>query len=70
MVDLFITLMTLGFDGYKKLMNERKENYKILKEEMKKIAQKYGEVVWETKNNPISIGNELIMKFKFEKSIF
>ena len=46
----------MGTTGYKELMDERKENYKILKAEMTKIAQKYGERVLETKNNPVSIG--------------
>ena len=55
-IDVFITLMQMGTTGYKELMDERKENYKILKAEMTKIAQKYGERVLETKNNPVSIG--------------
>ena len=46
----------MGTTGYKELMDERKENYKILKHEMTKIAEKYGERVLETKNNPVSIG--------------
>ena len=48
--------MQMGTTGYKELMDERKENYKILKHEMTKIAEKYGERVLETKNNPVSIG--------------
>ena len=46
----------MGTTGYKQLMDERRENYKILKQEMSKIAEKYGERVLETKNNPVSIG--------------
>ena len=49
----------MGTTGYKQLMEERKENYKILKQEMTKIAEKYGERVLETKNNPVSIGEWL-----------
>ena len=47
----------MGTSGYKELMDERRENYKLLKDEMCKVAEKYGERVLETKNNPISIGN-------------
>ena len=49
--------MQMGTSGYKELMDERRENYKLLKDEMCKVAEKYGERVLETKNNPISIGN-------------
>ena len=56
-IDVFITLMQMGTSGYKELMDERRENYKLLKDEMCKVAEKYGERVLETKNNPISIGN-------------
>ena len=55
-IDVFITLMQMGTTGYKALMEQRRENYKILKEEMVQVAEKYGERVLETKNNPISIG--------------
>lgn len=55
-IDVFITLLSLGLNGYKKLLSERKDNYILLKSEMVKIAQKHGEKVLETKNNPISIG--------------
>ena len=55
-IDVFITLMQMGTTGYKELMDERRDNYKLLKEEMAKVADKYGERVLETKNNPISIG--------------
>ncbi len=52
----------MGVDGYKKLVAERKENFKILKTEMEKVAEKFGERVLETKNNPISIGKPSIAK--------
>merc|ERR1711976_791774 len=51
--------MQMGTAGYKELMEERQENYKILKGEMAKVAEKYGERVLETKNNPISIAMTL-----------
>ena len=46
----------MGTSGYKKLTDERKENFKKLKEEMTKLAEKYGERILEVKNNPISLG--------------
>lgn len=58
-VDVFITLLQMGTSGYKKLTDERKENYKKLKEEMGKIADKYGERLLDVKNNPISIAMTL-----------
>lgn len=58
-IDVFITLMQMGTAGYKALMDERRENYKLLKEEMTKVAEKYGERVLETRNNPISIAMTL-----------
>ena len=57
--------MQMGTAGYKELMDERRENYKLLKDEMCKVAEKYGERVLETKNNPISIGN---FRFKVRKN--
>ena len=62
-IDVFITLMQMGTSGYKELMDERRENYKLLKDEMCKVAEKYGERVLETKNNPISIGKINFFQF-------
>ena len=53
----------MGTAGYKALMDERRENYKLLKEEMTKVAEKYGERVLETRNNPISIGKSKSMPY-------
>lgn len=55
-VDVLITLLQMGSVGYKKLTDERKENFKRLKEEMGRVAEKYGERILDVKNNPISIG--------------
>nr|CAD7456595.1 unnamed protein product [Timema tahoe] len=59
-MDVFITLLSLGMNGYKNLITQRKEMYTYLKEELTKIAFKYGERILETKNNPISIGMSLV----------
>ncbi len=55
-MDVFITLLSLGVNGYKNLISQRKEMYKYLKEELSKVASKHGEKILETKNNPISVG--------------
>lgn len=60
MLDLFITLLQMGSTGYKELVNERKENYLLLKQELSRVAEAYGERVLETKNNPISLGKNLL----------
>lgn len=55
-MDIFITLLSLGVNGYKNLITQRKEMYKYLKEELLKIAAKHGEKLLETKSNPVSVG--------------
>lgn len=55
-IDLFITLMSMGVKGYKQLVKERTESFRLMKSEMQGLARKFGERVLETKNNPISIG--------------
>lgn len=51
-----MTLLSLGSNGYKNLIYERKEMFKYLKEELGKIAAKHGERILDTRNNPISMG--------------
>lgn len=58
-MDVFITLLSLGVNGYKNLISQRKEMYTYLKEELGKVAAKHGERILETKNNPISMGELL-----------
>eukprot|EP00053_Salpingoeca_punica_P000056 m.27107 g.27107 ORF g.27107 m.27107 type:complete len:516 (+) comp10035_c0_seq1:1396-2943(+) len=58
-LDVFITLLQLGINGYKKLMAERKRMYDYLKEKLTKFAEAHGERVLHTPNNPISIGLSL-----------
>lgn len=55
-LDVLITLLSMGTDKYKELLNERKECYSYLKSELQKLAEKFNEKVLETPNNPISIG--------------
>ena len=58
-IDVFITLMSMGVEGYKRLVKERKENFVLLKQELGKVAEKYGERVLESKDNPISVAMTL-----------
>jgi O-phospho-L-seryl-tRNASec:L-selenocysteinyl-tRNA synthase len=55
-LDILITLLSMGTETYKRLLNERKECFKYLKTELNKMAEKYNEKVLETPNNPISMG--------------
>ena len=55
-IDLMITLLSLGASGFKDLLRQRKDNYQYLKEEVSKVAVKFGERVLTTPQNPISIG--------------
>lgn len=56
MVDLFITLLSMGIRGHKKLLEDRKALKSLLTQRMEGVAEKYGLRVLNTKNNPISIG--------------
>lgn len=58
-LDVFITLLHLGCEGYLKLVKERKEMFSYLKEELEKIATKHGEKLFVNKRNPISIAMSL-----------
>ena len=51
--------LSMGMDGYKKLLAERKENFGVLREAMGRLAEAHGERVLETRGNPISIGEEI-----------
>eukprot|EP00094_Tigriopus_californicus_P012240 TCALIF_11830-PA protein Name:"Similar to SEPSECS O-phosphoseryl-tRNA(Sec) selenium transferase (Homo sapiens)" AED:0.08 eAED:0.08 QI:0/0/0/0.83/1/1/6/0/440 len=53
--DLFITLMSLGIQGYKKLVQERKSLFQELRTKLHQVAEKHGERLLETKGNPISM---------------
>lgn len=56
-MDIFITLLSLGTNGYKELITQRKEVHQHLRKELGKVAAKYGERLLDIQNNPISIGN-------------
>ncbi|CAH1405480.1 unnamed protein product [Nezara viridula] len=58
-MDIFITLLWLGSNGYRKMIMERKEMFKYLREEIGKVAAKHGEHLLETRNNPLSVAMTL-----------
>lgn len=55
-IDLFITLLSLGSKEYISLVKERKQLYQELKEGLAKVASRFGQRVLETPGNNISIG--------------
>ncbi|KAG7273852.1 hypothetical protein CRUP_014545 [Coryphaenoides rupestris] len=58
-LDVLITLLTLGANGYKRLLAERKEMYSVLAEELRTLAAAHGERVLHTPHNPISLAMSL-----------
>jgi len=55
-MDLFITLLSLGRTGYRKLLADRKTMYQYLQQQLALCAERHGQRLLKTKNNPISIG--------------
>ncbi|XP_037092822.1 O-phosphoseryl-tRNA(Sec) selenium transferase-like isoform X2 [Pollicipes pollicipes] len=58
-VDLLITLLSLGADGWKQKLHERKQLFGELQQSLLRLAEKHGERVLVTRNNPISIAMTL-----------
>ncbi|XP_043218845.1 O-phosphoseryl-tRNA(Sec) selenium transferase-like [Amphibalanus amphitrite] len=58
-VDLLITLLALGAEGWKARLQERKRMYTELQQRMMQLAERHGERLLLTRNNPISIGMTL-----------
>ncbi|XP_067037810.1 O-phosphoseryl-tRNA(Sec) selenium transferase-like isoform X1 [Acropora muricata] len=58
-IDLFITLLTLGSQGYQRLLQQRKEVYSYLSEGLSRVATAHGERLLNTKGNPISLAISL-----------
>ena len=55
-LDLFITLLSMGQNGLKSLLKQRKDIYNYLYQQLTELAIKYNEKILITPNNPISIG--------------
>ncbi|XP_064484110.1 O-phosphoseryl-tRNA(Sec) selenium transferase-like [Ornithodoros turicata] len=54
-LDLFITLLSVGKNGYLKLRNERKQLFQHLVEQLSNVVGKYGQRVLHTPGNQISV---------------
>uniref|UniRef100_A0A9L0S2K4 O-phosphoseryl-tRNA(Sec) selenium transferase n=1 Tax=Equus caballus TaxID=9796 RepID=A0A9L0S2K4_HORSE len=54
-LDVLITLLSLGSNGYKKLLKERKEMFSYLSNQLKKLSEAYNERLLHTPHNPISL---------------
>jgi O-phospho-L-seryl-tRNASec:L-selenocysteinyl-tRNA synthase len=55
-VDLFVTLLSMGMDGYKKLLSDRSQALQTFPQRFDEIAQKYGERLLQCPSNTISFG--------------
>jgi len=58
-LDVFITLLSLGANGYKKYLKERKELYEHLQTKLQILCEQYGERLLESKQNQISLAISL-----------
>lgn len=56
MVDLFITLISMGLDGYKSILEERMRLVKLFREHLARVASVFGERVLNCPRNTISFG--------------
>jgi O-phospho-L-seryl-tRNASec:L-selenocysteinyl-tRNA synthase len=68
-VDLFITLLSMGRTGFVKLLKERKENFAYLHESLAKVLEPFGERVLSTTSNKISLSftiGKIVSKPKFK----
>lgn len=65
MMDLFITLLSLGHAGYRQLLTDRKAMYQYLHQQLSLCAERHGQRLLQTKNNPISIGELLEIVFYY-----
>ena len=58
-LDVFITMLSMGSNTWKKLLKTRKELFKYSQEVLEKVAGKYDERMLITKGNNVSIGISL-----------
>ncbi|EDV22917.1 uncharacterized protein TRIADDRAFT_50605 [Trichoplax adhaerens] len=55
-MDLFVTLLSMGVEGFKDSLIERKGMYRYLQKRLQQVASAHGERLLVTPNNAISIG--------------
>lgn len=54
-LDVFMTLLSLGKEGYMELVQERKDNFIYLRQKLRNLANRHNEKILLTKRNPISL---------------
>ncbi|XP_054996736.1 O-phosphoseryl-tRNA(Sec) selenium transferase [Sorex araneus] len=54
-LDVLITLLSLGSNGYRRMLKERKEMFSYLSSQLKTLSEAYGERLLQTPHNPISL---------------
>lgn len=69
-MDLLITLLSMGKKGWSNLLKQRKENLVYMKDSLKKFLELKGESLLETPSNTISIGISLRKLFPEESEIY
>ena len=58
-VDLFITLLSMGLQGYKKLLSDRTRALETFPQRFAQVAEKYGERLLQCPSNTISFATTL-----------
>ena len=58
-IDLFITLLSMGLEGYKKVLEERRRLSGLFQSQLERIAEKFGERTLKCPRNTISFGMTL-----------
>mmetsp|Transcript_827 Transcript_827/g.1827 ORF Transcript_827/g.1827 Transcript_827/m.1827 type:complete len:556 (+) Transcript_827:146-1813(+) len=58
-IDLFITLLSMGLEGYKKVLEERRRLTGLFQSQLERIAEKFGERTLKCPRNTISFGMTL-----------
>lgn len=67
-MDLFITLLSMGVQGYTSLMSQRSDQMEYLRSRLEEVASTFDLQLLQTKNNPISIGegrNSIFFSYAF-----
>lgn len=58
-LDVWLTLLSLGREGYMRLVQERKENFVYLRQKLRNLSTRHNEKLLITKRNPISLAMSL-----------
>ena len=58
-LDVFMTLLSLGTEGYMRLVQDRKDNFVYLRQKLRNLSTRHNEKILLTKRNPISVAMTL-----------